>query len=611
MKKAFISLISLLIICLSTQSYAALNLTDRTALTGYLQTLSTGWDNSASANASVILTKNIYNSNDWNDFFTTYFVSNKLNDNLIAYIGYPIFSWYSPAVHTKLQEGIAPSCFNILISNMTKSPEILSANLVSDDQLRQHLMNSARLLAFIQGGTDVGNATRALIYNNLVYIVNLFSGYMLASAMIDTGRVKYVPLLKGQIMVGIGDSYPLDNVQKFTLANLLDLTGKRADIWNNYGVLIIDNARLSDTQLSIIDQLLSTIDPAINPTKFITVRDFLATTEASTAGIFARTASAINIFGVQPGVALENGFPSDVEPKINEIFSSCLAHEITHLIDNKSQGNTPYAEKKAKLIQRAGSVDLQYLRSNVGANYFNNNPQEFMASNANIYFVSTNHTLDEAVIRWNNNFREPINQFLFFAETMSNGKNSLIFYSYDTNGVLSWAAYNLLRGSNGLISKITTPFRQYLFTYDQEGFVIAVSIVRISRLISYTSPANSESNYPLNQPILIYGNAPLQVDTVQGNVIISPNIQFITSLEQGGTVLRITQLSEFQKNTRFTVTLKGRIFTNIGQSIRGEEDGDYVFSFSTGNANGAGSGNSLGSGNGGGGGCFISEVINF
>lgn len=199
-----------------------------------------------------------------------------------------------------------------------------------------------------------------------------------------------------------------------------------------------------------------------------------------------------NIFGVRVGQAAENGFPSDVPPLFTDLFSVVTVHELNHVVDIysvegvagpgqiASPQNPAYRQRKQALLAQAGSVDLQYLRSNVGAATFQSFPQEFFASIANQYFASTQHTLDLALQRFRVGvagvrYREPLNQFLFFADVHSQGGNTVPFYSIDTNGRISRTLGSLSRDAQGRITGLSHGGSTLAFELDASGNVVNVT----------------------------------------------------------------------------------------------------------------------------------------
>ena len=69
------------------------------------QKLSLEWDQTAADYASSLLKDTRYSADVWQEFFNAYFVEHPLTWDLVIYLSYPTFSWYSDEVHRNLQLG--------------------------------------------------------------------------------------------------------------------------------------------------------------------------------------------------------------------------------------------------------------------------------------------------------------------------------------------------------------------------------------------------------------------------------------------------------------------------------------------------------------------------
>ena len=106
--------------------------------------------------------------------------------------------------------------------------------------------------------------------------------------------------------------------------------------------------------------------------------------------------------------------------------------------------------------------------------YFVNAPQEFFASIANQWFADSAHTLELGLVRWNNGYGHPINQFLFFAEVYSQGGNTVPFYTMDEEGHVSRTDIPVRRDVYGHICTLTSDGNTHRFVLNSEGDVLAV-----------------------------------------------------------------------------------------------------------------------------------------
>ena len=124
------------------------------------------------------------------------------------------------------------------------------------------------------------------------------------------------------------------------------------------------------------------------------------------------------------------------------------------------------------MLDQAGFEDLNYLRSNVGGEFFQNAPQEFIASIANLWFCSTEHTLNLALQRFENGYIEPLNQFLYFTELYATNSNNTQFYTVDTDANISMQSVPVFRNSDAFINQFEYDNLNYYFELDSFGNVL-------------------------------------------------------------------------------------------------------------------------------------------
>jgi hypothetical protein len=285
------------------------------------------------------------------------------------------------------------------------------------------------------------------------------------------------------------------------IAETLGLSGKYLDIWMNFQVMILDNGMSSEKQLDFIYHYLSLIPRELHNLRFISIRDFLgalpdnATTISfpfSVAGFSRLTQQfgAVNVFSVEVGSVRENEFPEDVKPYETDVFSIVVAHEINHVVDAYYiSRNSTLAERKKILISRAGYDHMNYLRSMLPDGFFIQYPQEFFASIANEWFANTTHTLKLALVRFDKGYKEPLNQFIFFADVYSRGGKTTFFYTIDVEGNIQRKEILILRDDQDRIIGLVDGKTVYRFTLDSEGYVI-------SYFVSLdTTPPTTTHNY--------------------------------------------------------------------------------------------------------------------
>ena len=107
--------------------------------------------------------------------------------------------------------------------------------------------------------------------------------------------------------------------------------------------------------------------------------------------------------------------------------------------------------------------------------FFIKSPQEFFASISNQWFSDSFHTLDLAIARFQKGYREPINQFLFFADTFSEGGEKTLFYTLNTEGNINQTIVPFRRNIHGYIKSLDFNGTRYTFILDEMGYVINIT----------------------------------------------------------------------------------------------------------------------------------------
>jgi hypothetical protein len=88
-------------------------------------------------------------------------------------------------------------------------------------------------------------------------------------------------------------------------------------------------------------------------------------------------------------------------------------------------------------------------------------------------------------------------------------------------------------------------------------------------------PASGQSSIPPNYPIQIVFNRPMNTQSVEALLDISPNIEYSTSWYEADMVLEITPTADLPANTTFTVTIRQGALSTYGLPIATE----YKFIF--------------------------------
>jgi len=492
---------------------------DETDLRNALEVMSAGWVQSSADVATRILGNSTYNSNDWNTFFEKYFNQQQHNftDSLRNYIGYPVFYWSSDSAKTNLQTGFVEPLWNKTNRIFSSNPNLEQA-MNNDVNIRQTLFNSHRIFVYISQFNAVSDSTKTIIFDKYKTFINSYPNYMKAYITFDKNSNHYVPSLRAQMWMAFSEIKNLTPEIKTDIANTIGLSGWYNQIWNNFSILIHDNNQFSQMQKDAVYNLLISVPKEMHNLRHITVADMLGNQNWNYYSGYV-TKSGVNIFSDEVGTVPENQFPNDVSPRNNDIFKSALAHEVNHIVDAYSVNtNSTRKARKDVLISQAGSTGSQYLRCNINdnscASFFQNNPQEFFASISNQWFSDSKYILDLGIARFDNGYKEPLNQFLFFAEVYSRGGNSTITYtSSDTTADIIAEDIPVIRDSKGWITALIYDGKNYSFIFDNNGSVL-----------SYSRVCNQQNcNYSLISGI--YGTA-ASFDGINNHIELGNNLGY-------------------------------------------------------------------------------------
>jgi len=262
---------------------------------------------------------------------------------------------------------------------------------------------------------------------------------------------------------------------KSQIASSIGLTGWYLDIWNEFSVLLLDNTALTSGQLGFIYAYLNAIPTGLHNLRSIWVTGNLGTTDPQVSLFGA--GSDINIFGTELGAIQGNEFPADVPPGYSDCFCITLVHEVNHIVHAYYIcRNLSLLTRHDGLITRAGIDHMNYLRSMLPDGFFVSAPQEFFASTAHQWFTNSSLTLKLALTRFDNGYREPVNQFLLFAEVYSRGGDTTLFYTLDTQGNILRREVPIIRDESGRTTAVIDGQSMYTFSLDEGGHVTAYEI---------------------------------------------------------------------------------------------------------------------------------------
>ncbi|MEM2168116.1 MAG: hypothetical protein QXR74_07125 [Candidatus Bathyarchaeia archaeon] len=509
---------------LSTNTLFKLPSDVKIELTRCLQGLSReGWNQQLVDIANGILMNESYGAEAWNDFFLEYFETNPFNNRLEEYLGYPLF-WWHHETHKQLQEGIYPALMRN-IERLSFDPELLlvedkietyknsleylrriSSNDLGDveqttkleilDRIKISTRNTlnfilANITLDLQFDLEISFAKISGLNQLLKIFCNIEQQiqdptffdeealYLFAKRIVEENKQVFnqdfiydkntqakASLMREQIKLYLVGFLDTIDPKKDEISRLLGLKGERELIWRELTILTLDNNKFSDYQLNSLYQLMKAIPEELR---------------------IVRSVSLLYHVGNVPEFDLYSKLPRfntvewegvtyyEYNPEGSEDFTMATAHEWGHQLDAHYISRSALSERRDQLIRQAGYEQLNYIRSE--AEFLQKNPQEFIASICNAYFANTRWVFDLGLERLKMGFKEPLNQFLFFAEIFSLGRNITPFFLIDRYGNVSVTQVQIYRDNNKRINSVVMEQTLYEFTLDDEGNVLSCSIV--------------------------------------------------------------------------------------------------------------------------------------
>ena len=180
------------------------------------------------------------------------------------------------------------------------------------------------------------------------------------------------------------------------------------------------------------------------------------------------------------------GFPVDTPnpPQGADLQMVVTRHEVAHQFDRimynrNSDGDTKLYDMFISLKEASKGSDFNWLRSQVGDDFFQRAPQEIIASHiGNQYLHSTTAQLRLAATRLKKlGLGLPMSWFLFNVELMTPAGSSVVkFYENEVNGKATSYDVSLRRDDQERINLLQIPNCGTIdITYGQDGIVHSIS----------------------------------------------------------------------------------------------------------------------------------------
>lgn len=395
----------------------------------------------------------------------------------------------------------------------------LGPDLAADGALRDKLFGLHRALRG-EAGSLLPLADRTSIRDWYKGHIAQYPQYLKKRQLSQTAQ-PYVPYLAGQVWVNLYESMPDTPEHRRFAAEASGFAGVYSNLLVDLGIVYIDNSRSTLASQTALYNIAKAVPPELQIVERITLNDFLKTPSGAGMDIEART--GVNLFA-QVGDYSE-GFPAGVPQTLIDGFCVVVSHELNHNAEHAAGRIYPWFwDRKYDLLQQASPPDIVFLNRAVSGfgidvtatqarfktkGYWDGNaaswaaaydaywatgagkgydrhwlrdnlrfcldaPQEAFATLSNQYFTSSEVMFQLALKRWGEGITNCLNQFLFFADVYSLGKDRTYFYRIDTKGAVKRTEIPLQRDGNGHVNGITTGGLHYEFKLDAAGNVLEI-----------------------------------------------------------------------------------------------------------------------------------------
>jgi hypothetical protein len=459
------------LVCLLTSPAEALTPDDRQSLASALRTIRSAHDDAAARAAAEIL-DDPARLTDPGDFFAELVSAHPLTSNLARFLADRALHAGTAATRRTLQEALARASVREIETVLRAClPDHFGSEVAADPARIEHLRSSMELLGRIAFEGDLSRESRREHYERLRGLIASYPDVLRQNVTLDLAARPKLATIRAQLYKHLQDLLvPFDQERFITDAGF---SGDYADLVRNHGVLVLDNNGLDARQRRSIRDLLALIPPRLHRTYHISVHDLLGNRAGEAVEMSLAGSPGVNLFAFPVGSHAGNDFPADIDPVTVQGFCAVLQHEINHMVDGQTISGIPsLSRRRAQLIAQAGDQPAQYLRSMFEPGFFVANPQEFFASIANEYFSDSFHTLLLAVQRFDAGWQEPINQFLFFAEVYSQGRDSTTFVVQNDQCEYSLHSIPVGRDKQGRIDRFDLPGLTLRFELDDSGNVV-------------------------------------------------------------------------------------------------------------------------------------------
>lgn len=349
----------------------------------------------------------------------------------------------------------------------------------------------------------------------------------------------HLPGIIAQYAVTAGHILPDTPTQRAAIADLFGMRGQRRQLYVNFRLVVGDNIRASSGQLASLLSFMRHHPRAAFPDDILTIDNFFGDGPGGLVELFT---GGKNTFG-DPTGAPSDEWPDDVRaalaaakpgnPTAGDVFTFVVGHEATHSLDAYVRGrpNPDLSRRWGQMLCHAAGDDVvagldgwidwsatqahfrergfwdgasenwnaswqaywsagpgasmrvtSFLRG--GIDWFLENPQESLATQANQHWVDSEGRLLGAVDRFRRGIVSPLTEAVTFLDYVSVGLNRVAMFDIDADPARARAIWkiayaDLRRDARGFISELrmSDSGRTYRFTVDASGIYRDVSVM--------------------------------------------------------------------------------------------------------------------------------------
>jgi len=209
--------------------------------------------------------------------------------------------------------------------------------------------------------------------------------------------------------------------------------------WIRSGAFLLDNNYLNKAQVRSLGSLAEAVPSSLHSVVAVAVSQGLSLDPS--AGGFHTSAQIISIQPIAMGVATDpaewlQGLPRPVAP----LFTIRAAQQYVRAIQQVQFHKRPaLGLRLAGIIQSAGAERAGYLLSNsIPSGRYVHSPAALMPDTAYLWFIDTENTFRQAMELFNVPIKEPVDEFLLFADMMTGGGGSSVLFHTDPRGIVTF-----------------------------------------------------------------------------------------------------------------------------------------------------------------------------